>query len=184
MFSGNEDSVANNSQFTYRTDAAQFNSIALSLVSQYIPASILPDLGIAVQSAASKASVTGDINSIVSSALTAATPPPFLTGLPSQYQTPVNKLGSTLSSIRGAIASISLASVSSISSVSSVSAKSVASASIASLNGTLQTNSSAILIRTTDSSGSGYATILPATILNGTKVAITPSTSSSLPAVK
>lgn len=163
----------------HSTDAAQFNSIALSLVSEYIPASILPQLAIAIQSAASAASVTGDINSIVSSALTAATPAPFFTDLPSQYRGPVNQIESTLGSIRGALSSISLASVSSVNSVSSVSAKSVSSVSIASLNASVQTNSSAIVFTSTDSSGSPYATILPATISNGTKVAIIPSTSST-----
>jgi hypothetical protein len=92
--------------------------------------------------------------------------------LPSEYQAPVGRVGSALGSIRGAISSISTAS-----------AGVVASASIASLDGTLQTNPSAILISITDSSGSRYATIVPATIQNGTKIPITPASTVTSDAV-
>ncbi|KAL8728811.1 MAG: hypothetical protein Q9181_005215 [Wetmoreana brouardii] len=69
------------------TSAPALSSAAAQLVAQYLPTSLIPGFAIAIQSAAQSASVTGDINSLVSSVLTATAPPDFLTAvpLPSQY---------------------------------------------------------------------------------------------------
>ncbi|MCJ1302952.1 hypothetical protein MMC08_005757 [Hypocenomyce scalaris] len=79
---------------------SQFSVAALQLIPQYIPQSLLPGLGVAVQAAASSASMTGDINSIVTSALIAATPPAFLSAIPTQYQPIISSLEMAVSSLR------------------------------------------------------------------------------------
>jgi hypothetical protein len=84
------------------TNAAEFSSAANQLVSLYIPASVAVPLGVAVQSAASAQGITGDINSIVQSALTATSAPSFLTAIPSQYQSNIVSLESAISALRGA----------------------------------------------------------------------------------
>ncbi|KAA6410804.1 MAG: hypothetical protein FRX48_05114 [Lasallia pustulata] len=79
---------------------SQFSAQALPLIANFIPQSLLPGLGVAIQAAASSATITGDINSIVTSALIAPTPPPFLTALPSQYSPYISTLEAQLSSLR------------------------------------------------------------------------------------
>ncbi|KAI4121539.1 MAG: hypothetical protein LQ338_006308 [Usnochroma carphineum] len=81
------------------TSPSALSSAAALLAAQNFPSSLLPDFAIAIQSAAASASVTGDINSLVSSALTAATPPPFFTALPSQYQSRLSVIEKSLSLI-------------------------------------------------------------------------------------
>lgn len=100
----------------------------------------------------------------MTSALFAETPPAFLTAVPSQYQPNIARVEAALSSIRSGINRVS---------VSSVDYKN--SVSIKSLNGSLQTVNSSILISTTDSRGSGIVTLLPATVVNGTKIEVTPT---------
>ncbi|KAI9819929.1 MAG: hypothetical protein M1827_006499 [Pycnora praestabilis] len=82
------------------TNGAQFSSAANQLISLYLPESVLLPIGVAVQSAASAASVTGDINSIVESALLAPTPPPYLSAVPAQYQSNIAALESAINSLR------------------------------------------------------------------------------------
>lgn len=143
---------------------ASLSQLALEIFSLFIPQTLRPGLAVAIQSAAASAQVTGDINSIVTSALFAETPPAFLTAVPSQYQPNIARVEAALSSIRSGINRVS---------VSSVDYKN--SVSIKSLNGSLQTVNSSILISTTDSRGSGIVTLLPATVVNGTKIEVTPT---------
>lgn len=143
---------------------ASLSQLAIEIFSLFIPQTLRPGLAVAIQSAAASAQVTGDINSIVTSALFAETPPAFLTAVPSQYQPNIARVEAALSSIRSGINRVS---------VSSVDYKN--SVSIKSLNGSLQTVNSSILISTTDSRGSGIVTLLPATVVNGTKVEVTPT---------
>lgn len=79
---------------------SQFSAQALGLIAGFIPQSLLPGLGVAIQAAASSATISGDINSIVTSALIAPTPPPFLSALPSQYSPYISSLEAQLSSLR------------------------------------------------------------------------------------
>ena len=88
---------------SHRTDSSQLAESLNGAVSQYIPQSILPAIGIAIQSAASSASITGDINSIVQSALTADPPPSLLAAIPTQYSRNVASLQGALSNIRGEV---------------------------------------------------------------------------------
>lgn len=143
---------------------ASLSQLAIEIFSLFIPQTLRPGLAVAIQSAAASAQVTGDINSIVTSALFAETPPAFLTAVPSQYQPNIARVEAALSSIRSGINRVSVSSVDYENSVS-----------IKSLNGSLQTVNSSILISTTDSRGSGIVTLLPATVVNGTKVEVTPT---------
>ncbi|KZF26272.1 hypothetical protein L228DRAFT_8831 [Xylona heveae TC161] len=80
------------------TEAA-FSSAADQLISLYIPPTVAVPIAVAIQSALSL--TTGDINSVVHSALTAATPPPFLSAIPSKYSSNVEALESAISELRG-----------------------------------------------------------------------------------
>ncbi|KAL9594668.1 MAG: hypothetical protein Q9219_006906 [cf. Caloplaca sp. 3 TL-2023] len=82
------------------TSPPALSSAAFQIITQNLPTSILPSLAIAIQSAAASASITGNINSIVTSVLTAATPPPFLTAIPSQYQSRLSVIEKSLGAIR------------------------------------------------------------------------------------
>ncbi|KAL8914663.1 MAG: hypothetical protein Q9172_007047 [Xanthocarpia lactea] len=82
------------------TSPPALSSAAQQLIAANIPPSILPAFAIAIQSAAASASITGNINSLVSSVLTAATPAPFLENIPSSYQSRLGSLESQLSRIR------------------------------------------------------------------------------------
>ncbi|KAI4170479.1 MAG: hypothetical protein LQ343_004982 [Gyalolechia ehrenbergii] len=128
------------------TSAPALSSAAAQLISQYFPSSLLPGLAIAIESAASSASITGNINSIVSSALTASTPPPFLTALPTQYQSRLSVIESSLSMIR-----------------SEASAATVIPTSTLMNNGT----GNATVVSTITSMGSTLTTSLVATVVNG-----------------
>ncbi|KAI4101785.1 MAG: hypothetical protein L6R37_004762 [Teloschistes peruensis] len=79
-----------------------FASAAAQVAAQNIPSSLIPGFAIAVQSAAQSASVTGDINSLVSSILTATVPPDFLTAvpLPPQYSSRLAAIENQLSVIK------------------------------------------------------------------------------------
>ncbi|KAJ9647957.1 hypothetical protein H2201_001324 [Coniosporium apollinis] len=81
-------------------DEAAFSSAAGQLISLYIP----PSVASAIYSAASAASVTGDPNSIIQSALTATASPTWLTAVPTEYQPNLNSLDSEISALRGAAA--------------------------------------------------------------------------------
>ncbi|KAL8863099.1 MAG: hypothetical protein Q9178_000473 [Gyalolechia marmorata] len=84
----------------HQTSPPALSSAAQQLIAANIPPSILPAFAIAIQSAAASASITGNINSLVSSVLTAATPAPFLEDIPSSYQSRLGSLESQLSRIR------------------------------------------------------------------------------------
>lgn len=154
--------MANNR--TNRNGTDHFSKIALEIFSLYIPQTARPGLAVAIQSAAASASITGDINSIVTSALLAETPPAFLAAVPSPYQSNIARVEAALSSIRAGISSVSISSADFKNSVS-----------IRSLNSSLQTVNSSILVSTTDSRGSSIVTLLPATVVNGTKLVVTPT---------
>lgn len=104
----------------------------------------------------------------MTSALLAETPPGFLTAVPSQYQTNIARVEAAVSSIRAGLSRISVSS-----------AKQDASISIKALNGSIQSINSSILVSTTDPEGSSIVTLLPATIVNGTKLAVTPTAETS-----
>ncbi|KAL8715244.1 MAG: hypothetical protein Q9220_001202 [cf. Caloplaca sp. 1 TL-2023] len=82
------------------TSPPALSSADAAIIAAAIPPSIIPALAIVIQSAAASASISGDINSLVSSILTAETPPPFLASLPSQYATRLSALEAQLSGIR------------------------------------------------------------------------------------
>ncbi|KAL8843404.1 MAG: hypothetical protein Q9176_002017 [Flavoplaca citrina] len=82
------------------TSSSALSSAAAQLITANIPTSIIPALAIAIQSAAASASVTGNINSLVSSVLTAATPAPFLEDLPASYRSRLDALNSQVGRIR------------------------------------------------------------------------------------
>lgn len=82
------------------TDEVAFSSAAGQLISLYIP----PSVASAIYSAATAASVTGDPNSIIQSALTATASPIWLTAVPTEYQSNLNALDSEISALRGAAA--------------------------------------------------------------------------------
>ena len=140
----------------------------MEIFSLYIPQSIRPGLGVAIQSAAASAKITGNINSLVTSALLAETPPGFLTAVPSQYQTNIARVEAAVSSIRAGMSRISVSST-----------KQDTSDSIEALNGSIQSVNSSILVSTTDSRGSSIVTLLSATVVNGTKLAATPTAETS-----
>ncbi|MCJ1364061.1 hypothetical protein MMC16_003170 [Acarospora aff. strigata] len=129
--------------------SAQFSSAANQLISLYIPQSLAVPFGIAVQSAASAASVTGDINSIVESALTAATPPPFLTALPTQYSSNLVSLESAISALRG-VASTGISGAPRVTTVTDTAGSTYTSTMPGSAA------AAATVITTTDSAGSTY----------------------------
>ncbi|KAI9797623.1 MAG: hypothetical protein M1833_005406 [Piccolia ochrophora] len=84
------------------TDEAGFTSAANALISAYIPPEIAIQLAGPIQSAASAAGATGDIQQIVNDALLAPTPPPYLSdAIPSQYLPNVLSLESAISELRG-----------------------------------------------------------------------------------
>ncbi|MCJ1373232.1 hypothetical protein MMC20_004460 [Loxospora ochrophaea] len=140
------------------TDAADFSSAASQLISQYIPQSILPNIGIAIQSAASAASITGDINSIVQSVFTAKTPPAFVTALPSSYQSDILKVESAISSLRGTTPTILPTNVTDL-------------APTATVNGSASLpNVTLITVNMTDSAGSTFASTITALVRGGTAV--------------
>ncbi|KAI4164053.1 MAG: hypothetical protein LQ342_002288 [Letrouitia transgressa] len=90
---------------TTLTSAPAFSSAAALILSQNFPASVLPGFAVAIESAASAASITGNINSLVTSVITATAPPDFITALPSEYQSRLRNAESQLNSIRSAASS-------------------------------------------------------------------------------
>ncbi|XTI88491.1 hypothetical protein V2W45_1468846 [Cenococcum geophilum] len=82
------------------TNAQEFSSAASQLISLYVPASVQS----AIASAASQASVTGDPQAIVNSALIATVTPSWFTAIPTEYQPNINSLESAISDLRGAAA--------------------------------------------------------------------------------
>ncbi|KAL8667396.1 MAG: hypothetical protein Q9202_000612 [Teloschistes flavicans] len=84
------------------TSGPAFSSAAVQVAAQNIPTSLIPGFAIAIQSAAASASVTGDINSLVSSILTATVAPDFLTAvpLPPQYSSRLAAIENQLSVIK------------------------------------------------------------------------------------
>ncbi|KAI4198173.1 MAG: hypothetical protein LQ350_005460 [Teloschistes chrysophthalmus] len=84
------------------TSGPAFSSAAVQIAAQNIPSSLIPGFAIAIQSAAQSASVTGDINSLVSSILTATIAPDFLTAvpLPPQYSSRLAAIENQLSVIK------------------------------------------------------------------------------------
>ncbi|KAI9864805.1 MAG: hypothetical protein M1813_002575 [Trichoglossum hirsutum] len=78
----------------------QFASAVGQLISSYIPASVLIPLGSAVQSAASAAGLTGNIQDILSTALAGTAPPTWLAAIPTQYQPNLASLESAISALK------------------------------------------------------------------------------------
>ncbi|KAI9716434.1 MAG: hypothetical protein M1812_005329 [Candelaria pacifica] len=138
-------------QSAVATDPAQFSSAANQLISLYLPPSVGVPIAVAIQSAASAAGVTGDINSIVNSALMATKAPPFLTAVPTQYATNVAALQGAISSLRG------VASASSISGAARVitSTNSAGRAIVTTIPGAANATGggAAVVITTTNSAG-------------------------------
>lgn len=79
--------------------ASEFSSAASQLISLYLP----PSVQSALVSVASSAGgiTTGDITAAVDSALTAVSPPAWLTAVPSQYSANLVSLESAVSALRG-----------------------------------------------------------------------------------
>ncbi|KAL8955802.1 MAG: hypothetical protein Q9193_006472 [Seirophora villosa] len=158
------------------TSSPAVSSAAAELVEQYFPSSVLPGLAIAIQSAAQSSSVTGNINSIVSSVLTAATPPPFLTDVPSQYQSGLSAIQQTLSSIRVDESLSVVRSDASVAYQSQLSAIDQTQSSIREAATALPTTSENVtLVSTITSMDSVYTTSLPATVVNGSTSVVTPT---------
>jgi len=80
-------------------------------VSKYLPASNLPDVLAAVESAASSASQT-NMTLVWESVVMGPTPPAYLTDLPTQYQTQLVGLESAMGALRDSIVSSAAAAVS------------------------------------------------------------------------
>ncbi|KAL8688009.1 MAG: hypothetical protein Q9218_005972 [Villophora microphyllina] len=139
-------------------------SAAAQLAAQYFPSSVIPGFAIAVQSAAASASVSGDINSLVSSILTAQSPPAFLTAvpLPSEYSSRLNAIESQLSVI---------SSQSSQATVRPTTTGNVTALTTITSNSTTMTTSLAATVNGTMTSAFGYQ--------NGTLTSTTASSTSS-----
>ncbi|OCK73520.1 hypothetical protein K432DRAFT_430546 [Lepidopterella palustris CBS 459.81] len=75
-----------------------FSSAANQLISLYVPAAGQS----AILSAASAASITGDPQSIINSALAATVVPSWLAAVPTEYQSCINSVESAISGLRGA----------------------------------------------------------------------------------
>jgi len=148
-------------QIHQATNPAQFSSAAEQLISLYIPQSVAVPLGVAIQSAASTAGVTGDINSIVQSALTAATPPAFLSAVPTQYKPNIVSLESAISALRGTPSPT--AKVFTITSGGSTFAS---------------TSSASLVLNTTNSAGSTYITTVPPPSAKANQTVVTTTDSS------
>ncbi|KAL9009223.1 MAG: hypothetical protein Q9173_005725 [Seirophora scorigena] len=158
------------------TSSPAVSSAAAQLVEQYFPSSVLPGLAIAIQSAAQSSSVTGNINSIVSSVLTAATPPPFLTDVPSQYQSGLSAIQQTLSSIRVDESLSSVRSDASAAYQSQLSAIEQTQSSIRNAATALPTTTGNVtLVSTITSMDSVFTTSLPATVVDGSTSVVTPT---------
>ncbi|KAI9782731.1 MAG: hypothetical protein M1839_004719 [Geoglossum umbratile] len=75
----------------------------LSIFSTWIPSSIASPVSAAVVSAASQLGTTGGIQGIISAALSAATPPPWVTLLPTEYQPNILGLITAFAAFRGSV---------------------------------------------------------------------------------
>ncbi|KAI9696577.1 MAG: hypothetical protein M1836_005596 [Candelina mexicana] len=143
-------------QSAVATDPAQFSSAANQLISLYLPPSVGVPIAVALQSAASAAGVTGDINSIVNSALIATSAPSFLTAVPTEYKTNIAALQGAISSLRGA------ASAGTITGAARVitSTNSAGSAVVTTVPGAANATggAAAAVITTTNSAGSTFTT--------------------------
>ncbi|KAI9867244.1 MAG: hypothetical protein M1813_009522 [Trichoglossum hirsutum] len=82
-----------------------FSSAVAALISSYIPASVLIPIANAIQSAASAAGTTGDIQDILITALAGTAPPTWLTAIPTEYQSPFADLESAISSLKSGVIS-------------------------------------------------------------------------------
>ncbi|KAI9850406.1 MAG: hypothetical protein M1830_007027 [Pleopsidium flavum] len=149
--------------------SAQFSSAANQIISLYIPQSLAVPFGVAIQSAASAASVTGDINSIVESALTAETPPPFLTAIPTVYQSNLMSLESAISALRGA-ANTGISGAARV-----TTATDSAGSTFTSTMPAAATNGS--VLTTTNSAGSTYTTTESGSMAGGAIVVLTTTNS-------
>ncbi|KAL8964396.1 MAG: hypothetical protein Q9197_006941 [Variospora fuerteventurae] len=160
VFPRQEQPLENSTQ----TSPSVVSSAAAALVDQYFPSSVLPGLAVAIQSAAASSSISGNINSIVSSALTAATPPPFLTAVPSQYQSGLSSIQYSLSVIRN---QESLSSVRSDASAAYQSRLSDIEQSLSAATAEPTRNGNVTVVSIITSMDSVFTTSLPATVLNG-----------------
>ncbi|KAI9768332.1 MAG: hypothetical protein M1840_004940 [Geoglossum simile] len=74
-----------------------------AIVSSYVPQSIAVPFGSAVLSAASQAGTTGNVVEIITSALDATAPPPWVSLLPTEYQPNIIALASAFASFRESV---------------------------------------------------------------------------------
>ena len=84
--------------FTPRTNSAQLSAVIDGIAASYFPSSIIPSLAVAIGSA----SATGDPEAIISELKTASAPPPYLSALPTQYQSRLTVAEGLISSLRSA----------------------------------------------------------------------------------
>lgn len=128
------------------TASGQLDAAVSQIAASYFPSSIQPSLAIALVSA----SVTGDINSVVTSFITAASPPPFVTNAAlAPYSSRIAKAESLISSLRAG----------------------VYSATHTTANNTISANGTLGIVTTeTASNGSAVVTTLPAHVVNGSTV--------------
>lgn len=86
------------------TNGEQFTAGANALISQYLPASVLPELISKVSDAAAAASVTGDIGVLINSALLdQGLPDWFKTAVPEAWSSNIQALESGIDAIRGTV---------------------------------------------------------------------------------
>ena len=86
------------------TNGEQFTSAANQLISAYLPSSVLPELEVAVSVGASAASITGDVKSILQSALLESKIPDwFASVVPSAYSSNIRALESNINELRGTV---------------------------------------------------------------------------------
>lgn len=86
------------------TDGESFTAAANNLISAYLPQSVLPELIGKASEAAAAASVTGDINQLINSALLDhGLPEWFRTAVPEAWQSNIAALESGIDALRGTV---------------------------------------------------------------------------------
>ena len=132
--------------FSRSTASGQLDAAISQIAASYFPSSLQPSLAVALESA----SVTGDINSVVASFITAANPPPFVTNSAlAPFSSRIAKAESLISSLTAG----------------------VYSATHTTANNTISANGTLGIVTTeTASNGSAVVTTLPAHVVNGSTV--------------
>ncbi|KAG7006700.1 hypothetical protein G7Y79_00013g034720 [Physcia stellaris] len=149
------------------TNDAQLDAAISAIAASYFPESIIPSLAVAIGSASA---VTGDPRSLISNLITEATPPPFLSSLPTPYQSRLMGAEIKISSLRAAVASLTTHPTSTLLAGSN-------GTLIAGTNSTLGNNVTLVPLTSTASNGSAVVTSVPAQIVNGTTIALAYTTS-------